>query len=229
MSNSLIQYWDSDVLIHAIQRTPEHIVELEPLINEAENGNLQIVVSTFSLMELYKDLDGENVTSKEDDELIISFFDNPYFIKRDLTEPIALNARQISRETGIKPKDAVHVATALYFNIPVLFSFDKELAKKFAKLNNSSLEITCPKWEGQLELFGGSAEESENVETEKLATALHTFLQQPNGNGNGNEDEQVIKQPEISLSEQTNEKENIKIEQTISTAIEKATAGTDQE
>lgn len=129
MNNSLIQYWDSDVLIHAIQRTPEHIAELEPLISEAESGNIQIVLSTFSLMEIYKDLDGINATSKDDDELIIAFFENPYFIIRDLTQPIALSARQISREFNIQPKDAAHIATALYFDVPVLFTYDENTSE----------------------------------------------------------------------------------------------------
>ncbi len=205
MSNSLIQYWDSDVLIHALQRTPGHLAELEPLITEAENGNIQILLSTFTLMEIYKDLDGVNAISKEDDELITAFFENPYFIFKDVTHPIALSTRQISREFGIKPKDAVHVATALYYNVPVLFSYDDGLLKKSGKIGNPPLEIIKPFWTGQPTLVGMDLEQVEDAENAQ------------------------VEQSEISLSEQINEKENIEIEQTTTAAIEESTIGVEQE
>lgn len=191
MSNSLIQYWDSDVLIHALQRTPEHLTELEPLISEAESGNIQILLSTFTLMEIYKDLDGINAISKDDDELIISFFENPYFIFKDVTQPIALSTRQISREFGIKPKDAVHVATALYYNVPVLFSYDDGLLKKSGKIGSPALEIVKPFWKGQPELIGISAEQTEDEKKERVATLITDISEVLNGDVSSQEVEQA--------------------------------------
>lgn len=203
-NNPLIQYWDSDVLIHAIQRTPEHIAEIEPLINEAESGNLQILLSTFSLMEVYKDLDGENAMSKDDDELIVSFFENPFFIFKDLTYPIALSARQISREFGVKPKDAVHVATALYYKIPIFFSYDERLLNKTGKIGNPALEIVKPFWKGQPELIGMTVEPVENAEKVKLIAENTTAIENSDGTG----DSQEIELEEILPAEKIGEKAN---------------------
>jgi predicted nucleic acid-binding protein len=154
VSSTLVQYWDTAVIIDALQQTDaSKMLVIEPLIKDAEDGKLLILISTYVLIETYKDLDGVNVTSKEEDEKIVAFFENPFFEIRDVTEPIALSARKISREHGIKAKDSVHVATAIYHNVSTFFTYDIGLLKKNGKIGNPPLQIIQPEWKGQEALF----------------------------------------------------------------------------
>jgi predicted nucleic acid-binding protein len=156
------------VLIHRIQRTPEHIGVLEQLTEDAENGKLKIVVSTYTLAEVIKDPDGK-MLSKEEDEKIVGLFENPYFIVRPVTLPIALLSRKISRELGTKPKDAIHLATASYWNVPEFLTYERGLLNKDGKIGNPPLRINIPDWKGQPNLIA-SIKSSDKVSDEEIET-----------------------------------------------------------
>jgi len=172
MTKPFLQYWDSMLFIHRIQRTPEHLVVLDQLAEDAQNGKLNIVVSTFTLAEVIKDPDGQQLSETEDQK-IIEFFENPYIIIRPLTYPISLLARKISREFGTKPKDAVHLATAVYWNIPQFFTFEKGLINKDGKLGDPQkpLRISEPKWVGQQSLIEKESNNDDGKETGAVAEA----------------------------------------------------------
>lgn len=145
-------YWDSCVIIHRIQKTPAHINILEYLINEAENNRLLIVVSTFTIAEVVK-IDSVPPLTEEQDKLISDYFDNDYIVIRPLTIPIARLAREISRKHNIKPKDAVHVATAVFWKVPLLHTYDNNLCKKTGLIGDPPLKIENPSYVNQVPLF----------------------------------------------------------------------------
>jgi predicted nucleic acid-binding protein len=148
-------YWDTDVFIHRFQKTPEHIDILTQLTDAAERGEIVFVQSTFTIAELVKDPEGEKLTDAQE-TLIEDFFENDFVIVRTLTEQIALLSRKIAREYSIKPGDAVHVATALFWKVPILHTFDNKLLNKKKLMEDYPLKIEKPAWIGEpLPLFDG--------------------------------------------------------------------------
>jgi predicted nucleic acid-binding protein len=136
-------YWDSCVIISRIQRTPERIEVLEYLTEEAERNRLLIVVSTFTIIEVNR-TENQKPLTEEEDRLISDYFENDYIVIRPLTIPIARLARDIAREYRIKPKDAVHVATAVFWEVPLLHSYDENLCKKTEMIGDPPLKIENP-------------------------------------------------------------------------------------
>lgn len=168
-------YWDSMVIIHRIQRTPEHIPILEQITDAAERGEIKIVVSTYSIAEVVKDPDG-GVLSEEEDQKIIDLFENDYFIVRDITIPISHLSRQISRKFGVKPKDAVHLATAILWKVPVFHTYEDRLLSKDGKIGDPPLKIAKPYYTGQQSLiFEAKAEaKEEKSEAKNIEQSTNT-------------------------------------------------------
>ncbi len=111
-------YWDSDVFISRFQRTPGRIETLEKITEAAEKNRVQLVISTYSLTEIAKvpgimDSNGNPVTLTEKElELLSGYFENDFIVIRPLSQIIAEMAREYVAKFGLKPGDAVHVATA---------------------------------------------------------------------------------------------------------------------
>jgi predicted nucleic acid-binding protein len=141
-------YWDTDVFIHRFQRTPEHIAILEQITEAAERGDIVFVQSTFTISELVKDPEGEKLTN-EQESIIESFFENEFVIVRTLTEQIAFLSRKIAREYGTKPGDSVHIATALFWKVPVLHIYDEKLLNETKLMEDYPLKIEKPSFVGQ--------------------------------------------------------------------------------
>ena len=68
----------------------------------------------------------------------------------ELTRPIAEAARDLCWNHGIRPKDAVHVASAVAARCAVLHTHDEDLQKRNRQVGgNPILEITEPAWTWQ--------------------------------------------------------------------------------
>ena len=78
-----------------------------------------------------------------------SFFDQKYILLVPVDKPIGLRAQflQLAGIGGLKPPDAVHLASALVWNIPVFHTFDRrllDLDKKLALGDGADLSIVEP-------------------------------------------------------------------------------------
>ncbi len=153
----LSYYWDACCFISRIQRDPEHIVALEYITDEAAADRVTIVTSTLSIAEvscITREATLEEVA--RDAETIARFFDNPYIVVRQVTRRIAEHAAAIGREFGVKPPDAIHLATAIEAGVQIVHTYDdKKLLKLDGKVGTPPLTIVTPETvERQLELFG---------------------------------------------------------------------------
>lgn len=108
---------------------------VEELLEEAQDGKSVIITSTFALVEVLK-LKGQKPLSREHEQQIVDMFEYPCirFIEPDRN--VCEDARRlIWQHPGLKPKDAVHLASAIAFakRLPLngLFSYDDD----FLKLN----------------------------------------------------------------------------------------------
>jgi predicted nucleic acid-binding protein len=126
-------YVDSNVYISTLRgpkaedeqkfRTSAEILHL------AESGAFNIYASTFIEAEVIK-APGEAVPiTSEQEAIIAAYFENDFIIWYDLDRLIAQRARQVARDHGMKPPDAVHVATALQARCDQFLTWDEKLHK----------------------------------------------------------------------------------------------------
>lgn len=119
------------------------------IIQAGQRGEVEIVVSAFAEVEVAKlsDPNAENI--------IKEFFSRPYVIRAALEIGVAEIARELLRKyTGLKPGDAVHVATALHYRVPILETYDDDdLIPLNKKIGNPPLIIRHPTYEGQTRLL----------------------------------------------------------------------------
>ena len=68
-----------------------------------------------------------------------------HFALLDVTREIAEDARELVWDAGIEPKDAIHVASALSVDAPVMFTSDRGLVGKDVG-GDPPLRIERPRW-----------------------------------------------------------------------------------
>ena len=131
-------YWDSSVIIPFFNASfePERAKIAKDLLIEAEGGDLEIVTSTFTLVEVLK-VDRAHPLKPKDEGLIVAFFEKPYIHMVAADRMICESARHlIWMHAALNPKDAVHLASALAYGekrpLDALFAWDGD----FTKLNN---------------------------------------------------------------------------------------------
>lgn len=83
------------------------------MIREAEAGNLEIVTSTLTLVEVLWPKGQPLQLPSERAATVQRFFEHEWIVLYELDRTLAERAREVVWDHGIRPKDAVHVATAL--------------------------------------------------------------------------------------------------------------------
>ncbi len=149
-SNNSLVYWDTCVFIHRLQATQEHINILRHLTRAAENGELEIVTSIFTSVEICY-LDKTQLTKPhftiEQENKIVEFLDNPYIKLRQIDRDVARKSRSIVRNIpGIKPADALHLATAILYEVNEVQTYDPHLLSISEKMDN--MKVVLPHWIG---------------------------------------------------------------------------------
>ena len=119
------------------------------VIGEAQAGRLRIVTSTLTLPEVLW-LKGKDPIPPADREKIRAFFRHEWIALVQLDRAVGEEAHEVGWTHGIRPKDAVHVATALRAAVEQLDTFDGPLIEKSGQLGNPPLRIGPPHVEGQL-------------------------------------------------------------------------------
>ncbi len=118
-------YWDRCVYISCIEETPGRYPVLREVLRDAESGTIVLVASALVIAEVVK-LENSSEPAAKQADLIRDFFENDYIHVRALDRAIAEEAVKISRTHGIKPPDAIHIATALRWECSCLQTYDGE-------------------------------------------------------------------------------------------------------
>lgn len=137
------RYWDSDIFLGLFNKEEDKVDKCKGVIELAENNKITIVTSALTLTEVVW-IKGLPRLSSESEDTIRQFFEQEYIAVRTVDRVIAESARQLIWKHGVRPKDAIHVATALELSISVLDTFDRDLHKLNGKLGNPSLRIGRP-------------------------------------------------------------------------------------
>jgi predicted nucleic acid-binding protein len=137
------RYWDSDCFLGWLQEEDDKVPLCRPVIREAEAGKLTLVTSALTLAEVLMLRHGTPIP-KEAAETVERFFEHEWIEVSEVDRFIAEQARRLVWDHGIRPKDAIHVATALDADVVQLDTFDTELMKKSEAVGNPPLKIGRP-------------------------------------------------------------------------------------
>ena len=130
--------WDTMVIIDCLQKTAGQYQFIDPLVKEAEDEKLMVVVSVMAIAETYK-LNGR--TTEEAVHIIDDFFVLPWVHPEDAGQAIAKSAAQLCRDYGIVNPDATHVATAKFTNCTVFLTRDGVRKRRNKKDNPPLLPL----------------------------------------------------------------------------------------
>ena len=153
-----LRYWDSNAFLAYFQEEEGRVDSCEAVLELAEQGKILIVTSALTLSEVLA-LRGKkrlppNPTMKKK---VIDFFKNEYIAVQNVTREVAKLSRDLVWDHGIKPKDAVHVASALSADVTVFETYDRPLINKGNRAT-TKIKFREPPLRGQpnLPLSGGS-------------------------------------------------------------------------
>ncbi|PHS23475.1 MAG: PIN domain-containing protein [Robiginitomaculum sp.] len=146
-------YWDSDCFLGWFNDETGKAEKCDGVIQQAERGEVLIVTSTLTLAEVLW-MRGEKKLSQDKAENLQKFFRRSYIRLYNVTRKVAESAQTLVWDNSIKPKDAIHVATALNLGIETLETFDRGLIKQSGKVGDPLLKIREPEaaMQGRLNL-----------------------------------------------------------------------------
>jgi predicted nucleic acid-binding protein len=116
-----------------------------PVLDAAERGVIEIVVSAIALVEVL----ARNRASGIDEQRTRDFFDNDYILLVNVDKHLGDFARRLmlAGHAGLKPPDAIHLATACIANVDQFHTFDDRLLALDAvidRLDGTRLPIKKP-------------------------------------------------------------------------------------
>jgi predicted nucleic acid-binding protein len=149
-------YWDACSWIALIQREKiavggsDRDTLCRAVIAEAKKNKIEILTSTLSLVEVCKN---PKIRTSDEDQ-IGAYFENDYILLMNVDRLVGEHARMlmIAGHTGLKPPDAIHVASAILGNVSEFHTFDGGGAKKglldldqtIDRLDGGKLRICTP-------------------------------------------------------------------------------------
>ena len=122
-------YWDTCAWLGMINEEPDKQSVLKHLWGVAQRGQCEIWTSTYTYIELiYKHPPhGEPYNAAADDPIIFAALEQPFVKRVQLDVEVAKLARQLRRELKDvlkKRADAIHLATALHYDVDQLHTWD---------------------------------------------------------------------------------------------------------
>jgi predicted nucleic acid-binding protein len=136
-------YWDSDPFLGWLQEEDGKVDLCTATLERAEKGEILIVTSALTLAEVLYQKRQEVITADKKDRVLL-LFKNEFIAVRNVTRRIAEDARELVWSHSIAPKDAIHVATAIFDKVPFLETFDAGLLVKTGLIGSPPLVIRRP-------------------------------------------------------------------------------------
>ena len=141
--NAELIYWDSDAFLGWLQNEAGKAELCEGTIKRAEAGEVLIVTSALTITEVLW-LRGAPKVSRDKAEILRRFFRRSFIRVRNVTRSVAESAQELVWDNNIRPKDALHVATALDAKASILETFDDGLIGKSDSAGDPPLIVRKP-------------------------------------------------------------------------------------
>ncbi|WP_418025890.1 type II toxin-antitoxin system VapC family toxin (plasmid) [Paracoccus sp. TD-10] len=136
-------YWDSDCFLGHFQAESGKADKCDGVIERAERGDVLIVTSALTLAEVLWLRDGPRIAADKA-ALVQKFFRRSYIRVYNVTRKISESAQVLVWDNDIRPKDAIHVATAINLKADALETFDGKLIGKSGSVGAPLLLIREP-------------------------------------------------------------------------------------
>ncbi|MBI4303386.1 MAG: type II toxin-antitoxin system VapC family toxin [Chloroflexi bacterium] len=142
--------WDSCIVIGYLSGQQYIKTDCDQIIQQAERGELEIVVSTVASAEVAF---LPHLSDSDSELKIQEFFSRKYVVIAAFDISVARIVRRLIRDyknldPPLKPADAIHIATALQWQIPIIETTDPDLLRLDGKEGNPRLIIRRPFYEG---------------------------------------------------------------------------------
>jgi predicted nucleic acid-binding protein len=134
--------WDTQACLAWLNAEPDSIDGCKVVLDAVEDGTVELVVSSLALVEVLF-VRGQPPLKREQSKTISAFFKRPGIVVVNVDRRIAQLARDVHWDFGVSPRDAVHVATALYAKATHLDTRDKELLALTGKVGGSPALAIC--------------------------------------------------------------------------------------
>lgn len=142
MSVELI-YWDSDAFLGWLQAEAGKVDLCQGTIERAETGECALITSALTLAEVLWLRGGPKIPADKAEKLG-RFFRRSFIKVRPVTRSIAEAAQDVVWNHGVRPKDAIHVATAIDAQLGCMETFDEALIARSGGIGNPALIIRKP-------------------------------------------------------------------------------------
>ena len=140
-----VVYFDTCIFIELLQKTVQDRFDAcDALVERAKKSDLTIGTSTMTIAETYKLKDLGSLTNKEQSNLILAFFENPYISIRACDRRTAEFAHELSVSHGLTCMDAIHISTAVINRASTLYTYDGQETRKRKKMTQYSGKFGMP-------------------------------------------------------------------------------------
>ena len=139
------RYWDSVMFLGWLKREPDKVSYCQPVLDAAERGDVTVITSALTIAEVLW-LKGNPKIEVEQGRQIEAFFRNDWIVIREVDRFLAERARDLVWSMDVKPKDAIHVATAVNQDVRIdqLDTFDEGMIELSGSVGNPPLSIGRP-------------------------------------------------------------------------------------
>ena len=143
------RYWDSCAFLAWLQNEAGRADACNDTLEEAKQGAFIIMTSALTLTETLW-LRGGPKLGEDKARILNRFFRRSFLRVVNVDRGIAEAAQRLVWQDDVKPKDAIHVATALRYQCAILETFDEALV---GKTGLHGLTIQMPHTKSQPDLF----------------------------------------------------------------------------
>lgn len=119
-------YWDSNAFLAWLQNESGRDAACRDTLGAAQRGDFLIVTSALTIAEVLW-LRGAPRLTEDKADILNRFFRRSCLRVVNVDRSIAQRAQRLVWESRIRPKDSIHLATALKHECPVLETFDGPL------------------------------------------------------------------------------------------------------
>lgn len=150
-----IVYMDSCAFLAWLKGESGRAEVIEAIFDEAAKGKIKILTSTLTIAEVLNIQGAKSPIPKEQREKVKSLFANEWIVPKGVNRRFAEISQDMVWDHGIKPKDGIHVATAMVYKVTAFYTYDDGLIKKgHLKTAYGEVQISepLPPAQGELKL-----------------------------------------------------------------------------
>lgn len=144
-------YWGNSSFLALLQAEHGRVQACTDTLQAAKEGEILIVTSALTIAEVLW-MRGAPKVTEEKARVVNNFFRRPSIRVANVDRAIAQRAQRLVWDNGVRPKDAIHIATAQRYDCAILETFDDSLITKGVSVVGIEFRKPQPSQQGSLGL-----------------------------------------------------------------------------